>query len=233
MQKASSDLPGRSGPCSARFAQAVALSACLLVPWALPTLAHAQAQPQPQPQAQAQAQAQAQPRVQAPNQTASPALAAPTVLMASPAAADPALEARVLAVAEELRCLVCQNETIAASSADLAVDLRRQIRQQLLQGRTEAQILEFMVQRYGDFVLYRPPLKASTLLLWLGPFALLVVGLGALALQIRQRRALPGADQVHPPHAHSHTPPGHAPGSLSDAERRLAERLLGESLERP
>jgi cytochrome c-type biogenesis protein CcmH len=87
---------------------------------------------------------------------------------ARPMAEDPALEARVLAIAEELRCLVCQNETIAASHADLAVDLRKQIRQQLQQGQSEAQILDFMVQRYGDFVLYRPPLKSSTWLLWGG-----------------------------------------------------------------
>jgi cytochrome c-type biogenesis protein CcmH len=104
-------------------------------------------------------------------------------------AEDPALEARVLAIAEELRCLVCQNETIAASHADLAVDLRKQIRQQLQQGQTEAQILDFMVQRYGDFVLYRPPLKSSTWLLWGGPFVLLAVALLALRLTIRRRRA--------------------------------------------
>ncbi len=72
-------------------------------------------------------------------------------------AEDPVLEATVMAIAEELRCLVCQNETIAASHADLAVDLRKQIRQQLKQGQSQQQILDFMVQRYGDFVLYRPP----------------------------------------------------------------------------
>lgn len=155
--------------------------------------------------------------------------------MASPAAADPALEARVLQVAEELRCLVCQNETIAASHAELAIDLRQQIRQQLQQGRTEAQILDFMVQRYGDFVLYRPPLKASTVLLWVGPFVLLLVGLGALALQIRQRRAAPasGGAPGGAPGGSSRNTAGHTPNPLSDAERRLAERLLGESLERP
>ena len=102
---------------------------------------------------------------------------------------DPVLEARVLAIAEELRCLVCQNETIAASHADLAVDLRKQIRHQLQQGQTEAQVLDFMVQRYGDFVLYRPPLKSSTWLLWGGPFVLLAVALVALRLNIRRRRA--------------------------------------------
>ncbi|NDE73351.1 MAG: cytochrome c-type biogenesis protein CcmH, partial [Betaproteobacteria bacterium] len=90
---------------------------------------------------------------------------------AKPMASDPALEARVMVIAEELRCLVCQNETIAASHADLAVDLRGQIRQKLSQGQSSQQILDFMVARYGDFVLYRPPLKASTVLLWVGPFA--------------------------------------------------------------
>lgn len=101
---------------------------------------------------------------------------------------DPALEARVLAIAEELRCLVCQNETIAASHADLAVDLRKQIRLKLQQGQSQAQILDFMVARYGDFVLYRPPLKASTVLLWVGPFVLLLVAGGALVVNVRRRR---------------------------------------------
>lgn len=108
-------------------------------------------------------------------------------------AADPVLEARVMKVAEELRCLVCQNETIAASHADLAVDLRKQIRTKLSQGQSEQQILDFMVERYGDFVRYRPALKASTVLLWLGPFALLLLAAYALtrAIRGRQRRADP------------------------------------------
>jgi len=110
---------------------------------------------------------------------------------APPTAQDPVLEARVMAIAEELRCLVCQNETIAASHADLAVDLRKQIRSQLVQGRSTEQILDFMVQRYGDFVLYRPPVKASTLLLWGGPFLLLVIASAGLVLQIRRRRRRP------------------------------------------
>jgi len=112
---------------------------------------------------------------------------------AKPLAEDPVLEAKVLAIAEELRCLVCQNETIAASHADLAVDLRKQIRQKLQQGQTQAQILDFMVQRYGDFVLYRPPVKSSTWLLWGGPFLLLAVALAALVLNIRRRRTLAAA----------------------------------------
>jgi len=107
---------------------------------------------------------------------------------AVPMSDDPALEARVLKIAEELRCLVCQNETIAASHADLAVDLRKQIRLKLAAGESQQQILDFMVVRYGDFVLYRPPLKANTVLLWVGPFVLLVVAAVLMALNIRRRR---------------------------------------------
>src|SRR5690606_3600111 len=107
---------------------------------------------------------------------------------AQPASDDPQLEARVLAIAEELRCLVCQNETIAASHADLAVDLRKQIRLKLQQGQSQRQILDFMVERYGDFVLYRPPWKARTLLLWLGPFALLAIAVVVMAVNVRRRR---------------------------------------------
>lgn len=93
-----------------------------------------------------------------------------------------------MAIAEELRCLVCQNETIAASPADLAVDLRQQIRRQLQAGQSRQQIIDYMVARYGDFVLYRPPFKATTLLLWLGPFVLLVVAVALMVLYIRSRR---------------------------------------------
>jgi len=128
---------------------------------------------------------------------------------AKPLAEDPVLEAKVMAIAEELRCLVCQNETIAASHADLAVDLRKQIRQKLQQGQTQAQILDFMVQRYGDFVLYRPPVKSSTWLLWGGPFLLLGVAVLALVLTVRRRRTL--------------VPP---PLNADDAER--VRRMLAE-----
>lgn len=107
---------------------------------------------------------------------------------AVPESDDPVLEARMLAIAEELRCLVCQNETIAASHADLAVDLRKQIRQKLQAGQSKQQIVDFMVARYGDFVLYRPPLKANTLLLWVGPFVLLLLAASVLAVNIRRRR---------------------------------------------
>lgn len=108
---------------------------------------------------------------------------------APPTAADPVLEAKVMAIAEELRCLVCQNETIAASHADLAVDLRKQIAVKLSAGQSKQEIVDFMVARYGDFVLYRPPLNARTLLLWVGPFVLLVVAGGILAINIRRRRS--------------------------------------------
>ena len=102
--------------------------------------------------------------------------------------ADPVLEAKMMVIAEELRCLVCQNETIAASSADLAVDLKNQIRIKLNEGQTQKQILDFMVQRYGDFVLYRPPLKTTTVLLWLGPFTLLAIAVLMMVLNVRRRR---------------------------------------------
>jgi cytochrome c-type biogenesis protein CcmH len=89
---------------------------------------------------------------------------------------DAALEARVQALAAELRCLVCQNQSLADSHADLAVDLKNQVREQLRAGRSEAEVMAYMTERYGDFVLYRPPLKNTTLLLWLGPALLLVGG---------------------------------------------------------
>ncbi|MCA3183659.1 MAG: cytochrome c-type biogenesis protein CcmH, partial [Cupriavidus sp.] len=87
---------------------------------------------------------------------------------------DAELDARVHALSQQLRCLVCQNQTLADSNADLAVDLRRQMRAQLAQGASDTAIKEYLVQRYGDFVLYDPPFKRSTWLLWLGPFGLLV-----------------------------------------------------------
>src|SRR5258706_4793494 len=106
---------------------------------------------------------------------------------AAPAAADPVLEARMLAIAAELRCLVCQNQTLADSNADLAVDLREQVRTLLRQGQSEKQIIDYMTARYGDFVLYRPPLKATTWLLWFGPGVLLAGGFAVLVLVLRHR----------------------------------------------
>ena len=107
---------------------------------------------------------------------------------AAPAAADPVLEKRVMALAEELRCLVCQNQTLADSNAPLAEDLRNQVREKMRQGKSDAEVVDFLVQRYGDFVLYRPPLKATTALLWFGPLLLLAVGFAVLLLRIQRRR---------------------------------------------
>ncbi|MBI3915981.1 MAG: cytochrome c-type biogenesis protein CcmH [Betaproteobacteria bacterium] len=108
---------------------------------------------------------------------------------AAPAAEDPALEKRVIELAAELRCLVCQNQSLADSNAGLAVDLRNQIRERMREGQSESQIVDFMVARYGDFVLYRPPVKATTALLWFGPILLVVVGLVVLFVRLRRRRA--------------------------------------------
>ena len=121
---------------------------------------------------------------------------------AQPVAADPALEERVTALATELRCLVCQNQTLADSNAPLAVDLRNQIRERMREGASERDIIAFMVERYGDFVLYRPPWKATTLLLWLGPILLMLGGLAALYYRLARRRreeakpALSGAERA-------------------------------------
>src|SRR3954467_3056386 len=104
------------------------------------------------------------------------------------AAEDPILEKRVREVAHELRCLVCQNQTLADSNAELAVDLRNTIREQLKRGASEREVIDFMTARYGDFVLYRPPFKATTVLLWLGPFLLLLFGMFFLFKRIKTRR---------------------------------------------
>lgn len=110
---------------------------------------------------------------------------------AAPASDDPVLEAKVMRISAELRCLVCQNQTIADSHADLAQDLRGQVRDMLRQGQSEAQILDYMTQRYGDFVLYRPPVKSTTTLLWYGPAALLIGGVIVLIVVLRRRSKLP------------------------------------------
>src|SRR5919106_2786567 len=101
-------------------------------------------------------------------------------------AEDPMLEKRVAALADELRCLVCQNQTLADSNAPLAVDLRNQIREQLAKGASERDVVDFMVARYGDFVLYRPPFKASTIALWFGPFIFLILGVWFVRRVARQ-----------------------------------------------
>lgn len=127
-------------------------------------------------------------------------------------AADPVAEKRLQALSTELRCLVCQNQTIADSNAELAVDLRREIRGMISNGKSDSEIIDFMVARYGDFVLYRPPLKGTTAVLWGGPLLLLIVGLIALQRYLRQRsRRVAELD----------TP-------LSPDEARRAEALLKE-----
>lgn len=105
---------------------------------------------------------------------------------ATPMAEDPVVEQRLIVISEELRCLVCQNESLAGSRADLALDLRREIRTLIKAGKTDAEIMDFMVNRYGDFVRYRPPVKPVTWMLWFGPFLLLI---GAVVVLIRMVRA--------------------------------------------
>jgi cytochrome c-type biogenesis protein CcmH len=107
---------------------------------------------------------------------------------AAPAAQDPALEQRMMRLTAELRCLVCQNQSLADSHADLAIDLKNQVRSQMQAGKSDAEIREYMVARYGDFVLYKPPLKPTTVLLWAGPFVLLTAGGLVLGFYLRRRR---------------------------------------------
>jgi cytochrome c-type biogenesis protein CcmH len=132
---------------------------------------------------------------------------------AAPLAQDPVLEQRVMHLAEELRCLVCQNQTIADSHAGLAIDLKKEIREQFRAGRSDAQVMGYMVERYGDFVLYRPPVKATTALLWYGPFALLAFGAAAAVVIVRRRR--PTTD----------------PSTLSEEQRQRAVALLADEPE--
>lgn len=123
---------------------------------------------------------------------------------------DARVERRLKDLGEQLRCLVCQNQTIADSNAELAQDLRRQVREQIAQGRSDKEIVGFMVQRYGDFVLYNPPVKATTLLLWFGPGLLLLAGIAILFRNVRVRRKTT------------------APAELSLEEHDRAKDLLGE-----
>ncbi|MBL1277510.1 MAG: cytochrome c-type biogenesis protein CcmH [Ectothiorhodospiraceae bacterium] len=105
-------------------------------------------------------------------------------------AIDPVMEKIVIEISEELRCLVCQNQTIADSNADLAVDLKTQVREMVKAGQTQEEIVEYMVERYGDFIRYRPPMKPTTVLLWAGPFLLLLIGMTVLFINLRKRSAL-------------------------------------------
>lgn len=121
---------------------------------------------------------------------------------------DPQIEQRMQALTQQLRCLVCQNETLADSRADLAEDLRKEIREQMKAGKSDQEIIAFLTQRYGDFVLYKPPVKATTYLLWFGPFVLLIFGTLMLYRYLRHRREI---IQDQP---------------LTAAERKQAEELL-------
>jgi cytochrome c-type biogenesis protein CcmH len=112
-------------------------------------------------------------------------------------ASNPEVEARMMVLATELRCLVCQNQTIADSHAELAVDLRQQIREMVGRGMNDDQIRAYMTERYGDFVLYNPPLKPTTALLWLGPALLLVAALATLFVVLRRRQRM-AADAFDP-----------------------------------
>ena len=118
---------------------------------------------------------------------------------AAPNADDPVIEQRMNRLAEDLRCLVCQNESLAGSRAELAEDLRREIRAQMKAGKSDPEVIEYLTTRYGDFVLYRPPLKPVTYLLWLGPFIFLALGGAVWAVTLRRRRRLqaqPGNQDV-------------------------------------
>jgi cytochrome c-type biogenesis protein CcmH len=108
---------------------------------------------------------------------------------ATPLADDPVTEQRLISISEEMRCLVCQNESLAGSRSDLANDLRREIRTLIKEGKSDHQIRNFMVERYGDFVLYRPPVKPITWLLWIGPFIILLIGVAVLFTYLRRRNS--------------------------------------------
>ncbi len=126
--------------------------------------------------------------------------------------ADPALEQRARDLSYQIRCVVCQSQSIAESDADIARDMRGLIREQIAAGKSDQEIRDYLVARYGDFVLFAPPFKASTYVLWLGPFALLIVGLGGILVYFRRRAAAPAAG---------------APLSAAE-QRRVAELLKGE-----
>ncbi|HKQ35484.1 MAG TPA: cytochrome c-type biogenesis protein [Nitrospiraceae bacterium] len=134
---------------------------------------------------------------------------------AAPLAENPQIEARLKTLAVELRCLVCQNQTLADSNAPLAEDLRREVREMIAKNMSDKEIIDFLVTRYGDFVLYRPPLRTTTTLLWVGPFLLLIGGATALILALRRRQKK--ITDV----------------TLSEAEHSRVEKLLSEGAHRP
>lgn len=139
---------------------------------------------------------------------------APGTTTARPTENDPVAAKREHDLSMKLRCLVCQNQTIAESNAELAVDLRRQVREQMAAGKSDSEIIDFMTARYGDFVLYSPPLKGTTWLLWFGPFLLMVVGAIVAWRVVRARRA------------------GPAPAPLTDEERARAAAMLAPQTDR-
>ncbi|SEO40550.1 cytochrome c-type biogenesis protein CcmH [Nitrosovibrio sp. Nv6] len=130
---------------------------------------------------------------------------------AAPVAEDPEIERRMIALSEDLRCLVCQNESLAGSRADFANDLRREIREQMRANKSDKEIVDFLVARYGDFVLYNPPVKPTTIFLWFGPFIFLIMGAVILVVYLKRRRS-----QTEEP-------------MLSEQQRKQAEALLKES----
>ena len=134
---------------------------------------------------------------------------------------DPADKARYDKLAHELRCLVCQNQTLAESDASLAADLRRQVESMIVEGRSDAQIKSYLVERYGDFVLYRPPVQSNTWALWFGPFALLAIGI-AVWIGITRRRRLASAD------APSRPAPVEGAGAATSADIERVRRLLDD-----
>ncbi len=134
---------------------------------------------------------------------------------ARPVADDPVLEERVMNLSRELRCLVCQNETLADSRADLAVDLRNQVREMMKAGKSDQEIVAFLTARYGDFVLYRPPVRPTTYLLWFGPFLLLLVGLALLFRYVRNRRELIVEEPLSPDDRRKAEALLHVPGNES------------------
>ena len=144
-------------------------------------------------------------------------LAAVLALASSAAFADAALDARLKDLEEELRCLVCQNQTLADSTAPLAEDLRREVRELAQQGKTDAEIKQYLVARYGDFVLYKPPVKPTTWILWFGPFAFLLGG-GLLWFVVLRRRRRGGSDDNQPP----------AASQVGSEQEERARRLLGD-----
>ncbi len=130
---------------------------------------------------------------------------------AIPVAEDLEVEKRMLALTMDLRCLVCQNESIADSRADFSNDIRREIREQIKADKTDQEIVQFLVDRYGDFVLYNPPMKPTTIFLWFGPILLFIIGFGSLIVYLRRRR-----EQIEEV-------------SLSEAQLKKAEALLNEN----